>query len=219
MSAFHLIIGNKNYSSWSLRGWLAMRHVGEPFEETLIPLDESDTHREILRHSPSGKVPCLLHDGRAIWDSLAICEYLHELFPAARLWPEDRKARAHARSVSAEMHSGFSALRASMPMNIRRKPGTLDIGEAERADIVRICAIWRDCHNSYNDSDDQGFLFGAFSAADIMFAPVVWRFYSYGVDLPETCAAYARNLREMPSMTEWADAARDEPWVIEREER
>ncbi|MEZ5669894.1 MAG: glutathione S-transferase family protein [Alphaproteobacteria bacterium] len=222
MSDFQLVIGNKNYSSWSLRAWLALRQTGADFEEILVPLDEPDTHLEILRHSPSGRVPCLLHEGRAIWDSLAICEYLAELFPEAGLWPADRAARAHARSISAEMHSGFAALRSIMPMNIRRKPGAFPIGEPVRADIARICSIWRDCCNRYHaddDPDDPGFLFGAFGAADAMYAPVVWRFHSYGVDLPESCAGYAQRIRALPAMKEWADAARDEPWVIESEEK
>lgn len=219
MSAFHLIIGNKNYSSWSLRGWLAMRHTDEPFEETLVPLDESNTRQEILRHSPSGMVPVLRHQDRVIWDSLAIAEYLAELFPDKRFWPADRDARARARAISAEMHSGFSSLRSSMPMNVRRKPSGYPIGDPVREDIARICAIWRDCRNHAAALErDEGFLFGGYSIADMMFAPVVWRFHSYVVDLPESCAAYAELMRNLEPMKEWAAAARDEPWVSERME-
>lgn len=220
MSEFHITIGNKNYSSWSLRGWLALRQTDQPFEETVIPLDENDTHQEILRNSPSGRVPALRHDGKTVWDSLAICEYLAELFPQAGLWPDDRDDRAHARAISAEMHAGFADLRKTLPMNIRRKPGAFPIGETVRADIARICAIWRDCRNHSTAKDgDEGFLFGRYSIADMMYAPVVWRFHSYGVDLPESCAAYADLMRAHPAMKEWAAAARDEPWIIEGEEK
>ncbi len=220
MSTFQIIIGNKNYSSWSLRAWLAMRHVGAPFEEIVIPLDEDDTHREILRHSPSGKVPALLHDGRTVWDSLAICEYLAEIFPEAGMWPADAGARAHARSVSAEMHAGFADLRKTLPMNIRRKPGAFPIGDSVREQIQRICSIWRDCRLHYGQREgDDGFLFGHYTIADMMYAPVVWRFHSYGVDMPESAAAYAALMREQPAMKDWAHAAGDEPWVIEKDEK
>lgn len=220
MSAFHIIIGNKNYSSWSLRGWLAMRQVDQPFEETVIPLDESDTHQEILRHSPSGKVPALLHEGRVVWDSLAICEYLAELFPDAALWPQDPADRAQARAVSAEMHAGFADLRKTLPMNIRRKPSAFPIGDPVRADIQRICSIWRECRkHAAEKPDDAGYLFGRYSIADMMYAPVVWRFHSYGVDLPESCATYAELMRNHPAMKEWAHGAGDEPWVIEKDEK
>lgn len=220
LSAFHIVVGNKNYSSWSLRGWLAMKQVDQPFEETVVPLDQADTRQEILRHSPSGKVPTLLHEGRTIWDSLAICEYLAELFPEAGLWPEDRQARAHARSVSSEMHAGFADLRKTLPMNIRRRPAAFPIGDSVRAEIQRICAIWRECRRNAAERDgDEGFLFGRYSIADMMYAPVVWRFHSYGVDLPDSCAAYAELMRGLPAMKDWARAAGDEPWVIEKDER
>jgi glutathione S-transferase len=220
LSVFHIVIGNKNYSSWSLRAWLALRHVGQPFEETVVPLDQDDTRQEILRYTPSGKVPALIHEGRAIWDSLAICEYLAELFPEARMWPEDRLARAHARSISAEMHAGFADLRKTLPMNIRRKPSAFPIGDSVRLEIQRVCAIWRDCRKTYGDQEgDEGFLFGHYTIADMMFAPVVWRFYSYAIDMPEMAAAYAAHMREQPAMKEWAKDAHDEPWVIEKDEK
>ena len=220
MSVFHIIVGNKNYSSWSLRGWLAVHHVGLPYEETVIPLDQPDTRQEILRHTPSGKVPALVHEGRAVWDSLGICEYLAETFPEANMWPDDREARAHARSISAEMHSGFADLRKTLPMNIRRRPGAFPIGDGVRLEIQRICSIWRDCRNTYGGREgDAGFLFGRYSIADMMYAPVVWRFHSYAIDMPETAAAYAALMREQPAMKEWARAANDEPWVIEKEEK
>ena len=217
MSTLTLVIGNRNYSSWSLRAWLALRHAGIPFTERLIPLWEEDWEEAIGTISPSRRVPVLFDGGRAVWESLAILEYAHELVPEAGLWPADRDARAVARAVACEMHAGFPALRTHMPMNLRRRdlkgkgrgPGVAD-------DIDRICAIWRDCRARYGAGG--AFLFGAFGAADAMFAPVATRLETYGVHLDDTCAAYSRAVLTLPAFVEWRDAAIREPWIIAEEE-
>jgi glutathione S-transferase len=209
-----LVVGNKNYSSWSLRPWLAMRQAGIAFDEIVIPLYEAGSKAALLAHSPAGKVPVLLHQGRTVWDSLAILEYLAETFAAARLWPEDAAERAQARSISAEMHAGFAALRAGMPMNLREHLPGRRRSDAIAADIGRISAIWRDCRS--RGADRGPFLFGAFSAADALYAPVATRFRTYGVALDPTCQAYADALLVLPAFLEWQAAAQREPWVITR---
>jgi glutathione S-transferase len=216
MADFKLYIGNKNYSSWSLRAWLTLRRLGVEFEEEVITLDQSRTRESILRYSPSGRVPVLHHGDLVIWDSLAINEYLAEEFPKAGLWPSDPKARALARSVSAEMHAGFADLRAQLPMNIRSSfPGRSDAPSVQ-GDVNRVNAIWRDCLDRFGGG--EGFLFGHFTIADAMFAPVVSRFLTYKVSLDETAAAYADAIWSMPEMKEWVAAAKKEPMIIERAE-
>jgi glutathione S-transferase len=212
MANLTLVVGNKNYSSWSLRPWLAMREAGIAFEEIVIPLYRAESKAALLRHSPAGKVPALRHGKRTIWDSLAIIEYVAETFPVARLWPEDPAARALARSVSAEMHAGFAALRAGMSMNLRDQPPRPERSDAITADIERVCAIWRDCRARFGDGG--AFLFGAFSAADAMYVPVATRFRTYGVALDPTCQAYADAVLALPSFREWEAAALQEPWII-----
>ena len=208
MSELALIIGNKNYSSWSLRPWLLMKQAGIPFREHYLPIRSATWQAQIHGLSPSGKVPAL-HDGAIrVWDSLAICEYLAERFPEKQLWPADAKARAEARSVSAEMHSGFMALRQNMFMNIRRRwPGRGRTPEA-LADIERITAIWNDYRNRYRAAGP--FLFGRFSIADAMYAPVPLRFQTYGVELDGAAADYAQTLLGLPAMQEWVTAAHAE---------
>ena len=198
-----LVIGDRNYSSWSLRPWLVLKQCGLPFEETTIRLREPGTKAEILKHSPSGKVPCLIDGDVVIWDSLAICEYLAEKFPT--LWPASSKVRAEARSVCAEMHSGFSALRHSMPMEIHAsKP--FDGRTAEvAADIARIVGIWENCRKRF--AQNGPFLFGHFTNADAMFAPVVWRFLTYAVELPPASRAWVEAMCALPAMQEWRAAA------------
>jgi glutathione S-transferase len=195
-----LVVGNKNYSSWSLRPWLAMRVLGIPFEERRIPLYGATSKAEILKHSPAGKVPVLVDGDLRVWDSLAILEYLAEREP--RVWPADAKLRARARSISAEMHSGFASLRQHMSMNIRRRhPGKGRTPES-LADIRRIVEIWGDCRGP--------FLFGEFCGADAMYAPVVLRFRTYEVELPAVCRAYADRVLELPALQEWIrDAERE----------
>jgi glutathione S-transferase len=212
MAELKIVLGNKNYSSWSLRPWLMLAHLDVPFDEEVIQLDQEDTKELILRHSPSGRVPCLHHGPLIVWDSLAIGEYLNECFPAKSLWPADSKARMTARAVSAEMHSGFAALRDSMPMNIRAsKPGK-GRTPATELDIRRIVEIWRSCRGRFGDGGP--FLFGSFSIADAMFAPVVTRFRTYEVPLSGSAAEYASTVWAMPSLQKWAEAARAEPWTI-----
>lgn len=214
MAEITIYLGNKNYSSWSLRAWLALKRTGQPFEEVVIPLREPDTHETILRYSPSGLVPALKYGEITVWDSLAIMEYLAESFPEAALWPSEAERRAAARAISAEMHSGFEALRRNMPMNIRSSfPGRGMTPEAQ-ADINRITAIWRDCRRRSGAGAGGGFLFGAFTIADAMFAPVVSRLRTYGVELDEVSRDYVAAVWECPEMQEWAAAAGDEPWII-----
>ena len=210
-----LVVGNKNYSSWSLRPWLAMKVAGIAFEEERIPLYGPGSKEKLLAYSPAGKVPCLVVDQKrdgalAIWDSLAICEYLAEKHPG--LWPADPAARAVARSVSAEMHSGFQNLRTHMSMNIRKCfPGKGRTPEV-LADIARIVAMWTDCRARFGAVSNPGapYLFGRFSIADAMYAPVVLRFRTYEVDLPAVCRAYADAILALPALEEWAAAARAE---------
>ena len=207
MAELALVIGNKKYSSWSMRPWLVLRHVGAPFDEIPVPLYQGDTRQKILTHSPSGRVPALRHGELVVWDSLAICEYLAELYPNAGLWPADSAARAVARSVSAEMHSCFAALRNHYPMNIlaeRRKESTAEVD----ADIARIRAIWRTTRERYGEGGR--FLFGAFTIADAMYAPVVGRFRTYGVTLEGEEVAYAQAIWDHPAVREWLDGARAE---------
>jgi len=211
MSELTLVIGSKNYSSWSLRPYLALAQTGQPFREVVIPLDEPDTAAKIAQHTPSGKVPVLHHGSLAIWDSLAICEYLAETFPQAKLWPEDKQARAIARSVVAEMHSGFSHLRQNMTMDLRaRKPGQGRApGVAE--DIARIQAIWSDCRSRFGQGGP--FLFGHFTLADAFYAPVVTRFVTYEVELEAVGRAYRDAVLGLPALKTWTEAALKEPPV------
>ena len=217
MAEFTLVIGNKNYSSWSLRGWLMARAAGIEFDEVMIPLDRPETAAAIRKHSPSGKVPVLIHRGLAVWESLAIAEYLNDLKPEAALWPTSAAARAHARVVSAEMHAGFAELRTHMPMNIRSSYPGKGMTPAVRADIERITGLWRDCRKRFGGAfpKDDGFLFGTFGAADAMYAPVVTRFRTYGVTLDSDADAYCTAVLAHPAMREWTEAARNEPWLIE----
>lgn len=208
MSEPTLVIGNKNYSSWSLRPWLALRVAGIPFKEVRIPLYEPGTAAALAPWSPSGLVP-LLQDGELkVWDSLAICEYLAECHPDRGLWPEDRSARAVARSVSAEMHAGFSGLRTAMSMNIRRRyPDRGRTPDCLR-DIERVLAIWSDCRSRFGAGGD--FLFGRFGIADAMYAPVVLRFQTYEVALDGAARAYADAILALPAMQDWlADTERE----------
>ena len=220
MAEFTLVIGNKNYSSWSLRGWLMARAAGIEFDEVVIPLDRPETQGAIRKHSPSGRVPVLLHRGLAIWESLAIAEYLNDLKPEAALWPTAAAARAHARSISAEMHAGFMDLRENMPMNIRASFPGKGMTPGVRADIERIGWIWRDTRKRFSTAfgQDDGFLFGTFGAADAMFAPVVTRFRTYSVTLDADADAYCTAVLGHPAMKEWVDAAKHEPWLIDKYE-
>jgi glutathione S-transferase len=214
MADFTIYIGNRVYSSWSLRGWLPLKHLGVPFDEVMIPLYVDGSKDTILRQSPSGKVPALHHQGRTIWESLAIGEYLAEQFPAAKLWPEDPGARAFARSVSNEMHAGFGALRLELSMNLRRIiPGRRFSADA-LTQVERIKEIWRDCRARYGNAGPL--LFGHFTIADAMYAPVVARFRTYEISLDPVCAAYADAVWKLPAMQAWCDAAAKETIVIDK---
>ncbi len=211
-----LIIGNKNYSSWSLRPWLAMKHLGLAFEEQIIPLGQPGTRAQILKHAPNGQVPILVDGEVTVYESLSILEYLNERHAGGKLWPADLAARAHARTVSAEMHAGFGALRRDCPFNIRRAvkahiPSAEGMRNAERVD-----ALWRDCRARFGSSSAGGgpFLFGAFSAADAMYAPVVNRFHIYGLPRSSVAQEYMDAIMALPAWNEWAEAARQETWVI-----
>ena len=208
-----LLIGDKNYSSWSMRPWLLLKHFGISFEEVLIPLGEPGTAAAILAHAPQGpgKVPCLIDEaGQPTWDSLAIAETLAERFPQHALWPRDAAARSHARSVSAEMHSGFGELRSNMWMNIRASFPGKNATPGTQADIARIDAIWRDCLDAHGGP----FLFGEFGIADAMYAPVVMRFNTWRPALSDTAAGYAARITELPAVQAWIDAARRETHAI-----
>jgi len=217
VAEFTLYIGNKNYSSWSLRPWLLMKQAGLVFDEVVIPLYTPTAKQEILRHSPSGRVPCLKHGDVTVWDSLAIAEYLADLFPQAQLWPADPDARAVARGAAAEMHAGFAALRQNMPMNLRAAFPGQGLSPAVQEDINRITALWRDCRRRF--AGHKPLLFGDFSIADAMYAPVVARFATYAVPLGEDARDYVRLILELPAMREWIEAAKLEPWTIPQFER
>lgn len=212
-SRYRLVIGDKNYSSWSLRPWLLLRHFEIDFDEIRIRLRQDDSKANIRAHSPSGKVPALLVDGGVVWDSLAIADDLADAHPDRALWPSDPGARREARSVSAEMHAGFADLRRDMPMDwISRLPAPA-IGEALEADIRRIVAIWQDCRGRH--CADGPFLFGAFTIADAMYAPVASRFRTYDVDLKEfgcsgDASRYAKTVLALPELEHWTDGARAE---------
>ena len=215
MNELTLIIGNKNYSSWSLRAWLLLKHAGIPFNEIRIPLYSSDWDN-ILSYSPSGQVPALRDGDLTVWDSLAICEYLAECFPDRQLWPSNKEARAVARSVSAEMHSGFTDLRKNMTMNCRKVFPGKGRAPGVQEDIDRIQQIWNDCRARFGK--EGPFLFGQFSIADAMYAPVTTRFLTYDVPLDQVSAAYVKAVQALPAMQEWYAAARAEKEVIEQYE-
>lgn len=210
-----LVMGNKAYSSWSLRPWLALRHARADFAEVVVPLRQPETKATLLSHAPSGKAPSLRHGDLVIWDSLAICEYVNELFPRAQLWPADPSVRAVARAVSAEMHSGFPDLRKNLFMDVRSRFDRPDRVAAAQVDIDRVLAIWTDCRARFGDAGP--FLFGAFSIADAMFAPVATRLRTWNVPLDTVSAAYVETIHTMPAMVDWIDAAKAEPWVVQFE--
>jgi len=208
-----IVIGNRNYSSWSLRGWLAIKHSGLPFTEIFIPLNQPETKAQIAANSKSGLVPVLKVDGHEVWDSLAIIETLNDLAPDAGLWPDDFKVRARARSVSAEMHSGFYPLRRDMPMDLRSTHAGAGHTEGALKNAARISALWTDCREAYSVNGD--YLFGAWSAADMMYAPVVGRLRTFGVPVDAKVQKYLDAVWAHPDMAEWVQAAIDEPYTID----
>lgn len=216
MSNLHLVIANKNYSSWSLRPWLAMTVAGLSLTETLIPLDMPETAANIRKHSKAGRVPVLHHGDLVIWDSLAILEYLAERFPEKRLWPANPAARAMARSVSAEMHSGFQALRNACPMNLRRPRKKVPMTAAALDNVARIEDLWRECRDRHGR--DGPFLFGQFSVADAMYAPVATRFDTFDIDVMDDTRAYMAAIMDTPAFQRWKSAALQETWVVPSDE-
>lgn len=211
MARTTITLSSRNYSSWSLRGWLMAKQSGVPFTEIMLAPDDLDARAEILLLSPSILVPCLEYEGIKIWDTLAIGEFLNEIAPNAGLLPKDRAKRAHCRSISGEMHSGFSALRSALPMNLRARFPNFKVWSKADADIARIATIWNECLRAYGGP----FLFGEFSMADAMYAPVATRFITYDVKLDAACAGYRDRILAWPAMQEWTDAALEEPEEIE----
>ncbi len=208
MAEVTLTIASKNYGAWSLRGWLLCKLAGLDFEEKIIASDDPSARAELLLLSPSFLVPCLTHDGVRVWDTLAIAEYLNEILPDAGLLPKERAARAHCRSVSGEMHSGFSNLRSALPMNLKARHPGFKVWAGAQADIERIVFIWRECLDTHGGV----YLFGPQpTIADAMFAPVVTRFLTYDVKLDVDCAGYCAAVMALPAMQEWLEGARAEP--------
>jgi glutathione S-transferase len=214
--ALRLIIGNKNYSSWSFRPWIAMTVAGIPFEETVISLDDPEFKPRLLAVSPAGKVPVLIDGDVHVWESLAILEYLAERFPQARLWPADAKARAHARAISSEMHAGFLPLRRACPMNFWRPVTMREYSAEVQANGARIDAMWSDCRARFGQ--DGPFLFGGFTAADAMYAPVVSRLHTYGLPVSSASRAYMDAVIALPAWRAWREAAVAEAWVLAADE-
>ena len=210
-----LVIANKTYSSWSLRPWLLMKQLGVAFDEITIPLDQPDTREKVLKHSPAGKVPILIDGDVTVWESISIMEYVGEAY-GAPIWPEDRKARAMARSVAAEMHAGFAALRSACPMNLGKKYAQRDRGEAVARDVARFGAIVRDARELFGAGGP--FLFGTFSAADAMYAPLATRLDTYSVPLDATTRSYVDAILSLPAFQEWRSAAMKEAWIVEADE-
>ncbi len=205
-----LILGNKNYWSWSFRPWLALTVAGIPFEETVLPIYIPGAREKILEHSPSGKVPVLIDGAVHVWESLAIIEYAAEKFPGAGLWPQRREVRAHARAIANEMHGGFLPLRRACPMNMRRAVGAIELSPDVLANVARIDEIWTDCRARYRGP----FLFGAFGAADAMFAPVVSRLHTYAVAVGPIARVYMDAVMALPAWGEWQAAAAQEHWML-----
>jgi glutathione S-transferase len=214
MAPLTLVIANKNYSSWSLRAWLFMKHAGVEFQEMVIPLDARETREQIDRYSPSGRVPALRHGKLCVWDSLAICEYVAELTGTG--WPKTGEARAVARAVSAEMHSGFSTLRSLWPMNARARNRRTAVTTALEADVERIDEIWNDCRGRFGGAGP--WLFGDYTVADAMYAPVVLRFNTYSARISQAARWYMASVLEDAPLQDWLQAAKQEPWTIAADE-
>jgi glutathione S-transferase len=212
----HLTIGNKNYSSWSFRPWLALKVAAIPFDETVIPIYYAGSREKFLALSPAGKVPILQDGDVIVWESLAILEYVAEKFPDAGLWPSEAAVRAHARALASEMHAGFAPLRRQCPMNMWRPVKKLELSPETAANVTRIDAMWSDCRARFGHGGP--FLFGRFSVVDAMYAPVVSRFRTYGVEVGAASGAYMQTVMALPAWQEWHAAALNEEWVLEEDE-
>lgn len=208
MAHLTLVIGNKNYSSWSLRPWLLLKHLGLPFTEVRVDLTAADATQQIRQYSPAGRVPVLIDGGTQVWESLAICEYLAERAPAGAVWPQAAEARALARAIASEMHSGFAALRMELPMDCRAQQTGVTVSAAAESDIARVVEIWTGCRRQHKTAGP--WLFGRFGAADAMFAPVALRFASYGLALPEPAATYIATVLADPAVRAWIAAGQAE---------
>lgn len=208
-----LVIANKTYSSWSLRPWLALTHFDVPFDEIVIPLYQDDTSTQVRKHSPAGKVPVLHHGSITVWESLAILDYLADAFYDRLWWPADPHAKAHARTIAAEMHASFGPLRNAMPMNLSKTYPARKWADDVNSDVSRVHEVWRDARSRFGA--DGNFLFGDFTIADAMYAPVVTRFKTYEIELDATCDAYASAVSNLPAMQKWSAEAAEEPWVID----
>jgi len=213
-----LLIGNKNYSTWSLRPWFLLRHAGIPFEEEVVDFNAADFKERVTRYSGAGKVPVLVDGDLVVWDSLAICEYVAEKFPEKGLWPHGREARAVARSACAEMHSGFQAMRAFLTMNCQVRFASVLLPKGVRREVARIIEIWRDCRQRFGQGEAGPYLFGRFSVADAFFAPVTQRFVTYGIELPGVAQQYVATIQSSPALQEWISAARTETSFVEEDE-
>jgi glutathione S-transferase len=219
-----LIIANKCYSSWSMRPWLLLKAFGIPFEEVLIPFgptfDDPAWKAEVKAYTPAGKVPALVDGGIAVWESVAIMEYVADRYPDKAIWPRDPAARALARSIVAEMHAGFSALRNACPVNLGKVFAAKDRGPKVAADVARVTAIWTDCRTRYGAQDASGgpFLFGEFTAADAMYAPVCTRLVGYSIPLDPVARAYCDAIYALPAFQAWREAALAEPWIVPEDE-
>lgn len=216
MAKLHLVIANKNYSSWSLRPWIAMTMAGLPFDESMILLDMPVMKKQIAEHSGAGRLPVLHHGKITVWETLAILEYLAETFPEKNLWPKSKAARAVARAISNEMHAGFTGLRNACPMNLRRPQKPVVLNEATRADIARIEEIWRECRKTYGKGGK--FLFGKFCNADAMFAPVVTRFETYAIPVAKDTRSYMDAVTATKAFQSWKTAALKETWIVPHDE-
>jgi glutathione S-transferase len=211
-----LVVGNRNYSSWSMRPWILLRQAQIPFEEVQLKFDDDTRVVGIEKYSPAGKVPVLIVDGQPVWDSLAICETVAEMHPQKHLWPETPEARRVARSICAEMHSGFQALRSKMPMNIRSRHPGKGLTPESRKDIDRVVALWTECRERFGG--EGNFLFGRFSIPDAFYAPVVMRFQTYAVKLPPVAQAYCEAVQALSAVREWIEAARRETEFVPADE-
>ncbi|MGL5363011.1 MAG: glutathione S-transferase family protein [Bosea sp. (in: a-proteobacteria)] len=211
-----LVVGNKCYSSWSLRPWLLMRALNLPFEEVLLPfgptMDDPTWKAKLAAYTPGGKVPALVDGTTQVWESLAIVEYLAEAFPQAGVWPKDKAARAFARCIASEMHAGFNGIRGACPMNLGKRYASRDRGSRVAADVARLSSIWNEARANYGKGGP--FLFGAFSAADAMFAPVATRIRTYGITVDAVSEAWIEAIHSHPAFVEWRDAALNEPWIV-----
>lgn len=214
----HLYIANKLYSSWSLRAWMLLKAFGLTFEETIIPLDQPDTAGRIQAISGAGRVPVLVDGDVKVWESLAIVEYAHECLPAPGVWPADRAARAHARAVAAEMHASFTGLRSVCPMNLGKRYARRDRGADVAADVVRLEAIWREARKSFGQAHGGPYLYGAFSAADAMYAPVVTRLDTYDIAVDADTRAYMDTILAHPAFVEWRESGLAETWIVPSDE-